>query len=149
MKRINIFSMKQIRESSGLYELDSKFILKPSDAADIIRAVGGLEDESQEVFGILSLSTKNEVIGFHTLFRGTINSCVIHPREVFKAAILNNAASIVLFHNHPSGNPSPSNADIEFTNRIVEAGEIIGIEVLDHIIIGHQCHMSLKEGGHM
>jgi len=79
---------------------------------------------------------------------GTLNSALVHPREVFKGAIINSANSIILAHNHPSGDPSPSNEDKEITNRLVEAGEIIGISVLDHIVIGsNDKFVSFKEQG--
>ena len=78
-----------------------------------------------------------------------MNASIVHPREVFKAAILNNASRIICLHNHPSGDPEPSKEDIEITRRLVEAGEIIGIEVLDHVIIGEQRYLSMKERGLM
>jgi DNA repair protein RadC len=78
-----------------------------------------------------------------------LNSSIVHPREVFKAAIMNNAASIVLFHNHPSGDPEPSPEDKSVTKRLVEAGKLMGIHVMDHIIIGSSKYVSLKERGHI
>lgn len=150
MKRINLYTVKQVKEQSGLYELDSAVIRKPSDASDVIQAVLNLNDEAVEKFGILTLNTKNKVVGVHVLSIGTLSAAMVHPRNVFQAAILNNAASIVLFHNHPSGDPTPSNEDIGMTKRICEAGELMGIEVLDHIITGddHK-YSSLKEKGLM
>ena len=103
----------------------------------------GLADKAEEEFWIICLDTKNKPIGLHMVSRGSLNSSMVHPREVFKRAIANNSCSIILMHNHPSGNPEPSGADIDVTRRLVEAGELIGIKVLDHIIVGDTCQ-SLK-----
>ena len=84
----------------------------------------------------MCLNTKNQVLNITTAHIGTLNNCSIHPREIFKSAILSNAASIIIFHNHPSGNTSPSKQDLEMNLRIVECGKILGIEMLDSIIIG-------------
>jgi DNA repair protein RadC len=148
MFKINVYSFKQVKENGGLYDLKSKFIRSPADVYELVEKVLDLSNEASEVFGIITLNTKNAIAGVHILSKGSLNASVVHPREVFKAAILNNAASLVCFHNHPSGNTSPSPEDIQLTQRLVEAGSIIGIEVLDHIIVGdHFC--SLKEGGYM
>jgi DNA repair protein RadC len=149
MRSINIFSLKQIKEKSVVYGLDSKMIRSPEDAYGIITEVLDLGSESVENFGIITLNTKNIVAGLHVLAKGTLNACLVHPREVFKAAILNNAASVVCFHNHPSGDPTPSPEDIKMTQRLMEVGEILGIEVLDHVIVGEGRFISLKEYGHI
>ncbi len=94
----------------------------------------------------MTLNTKNNITGINVVSIGSLNSSLVHPREVFKAAILGNAAAIILAHNHPSGDPSPSPEDLEITRRLVEAGKILGIEVLDHVIIGDRWE-SLKERG--
>lgn len=95
------------------------------------------------------LNTKNHVLAQETLSMGSLNASIVHPREVFRAAIKRSSASIVCVHNHPSGDPTPSPEDIQLTHRLVEAGTIIGIEVLDHVIIGDQRFISLKEEGFM
>jgi len=92
------------------------------------------------------LDTKHKVIGINTVSIGNLNSCLVHPREVFKPAILSNTAAIILGHNHPSGDTKPSNEDIEITRRIAEAGKLLSISVLDHIIVG-EGFTSLKEAG--
>jgi DNA repair protein RadC len=97
----------------------------------------------------LLLDIKNKVIGINTVSIGNLNSSIVHPREVFKPAILSNAASILLAHNHPSGDPEPSREDVAITTRLVEAGKILGIDVIDHLILGDGCYHSLKEAGHM
>jgi DNA repair protein RadC len=95
----------------------------------------------------LFLNTKNQVIGRQTLSIGSLNASIVHPREVFKAAIRRSSASIVCAHNHPSGDPTPSPEDIQLTKRLGEAGQLIGIELLDHLVIGDSRFISLKEMG--
>ena len=92
---------------------------------------------------------KNEVLHKQTIFIGSLNSSIVHPREIFREAVKRSAASIICAHNHPSGNPAPSPEDIEVTKRLSEAGALMGIEVLDHVIIGDHQFISLKEKGYM
>lgn len=102
-------------------------------------------DASTEEFMILMLDSKNKMIGIDSISVGTINQTLVHPREVYKNPIKRSANAIILVHNHPSGDPMPSEDDIRITKRLIEAGEIIGIRVLDHIIIGANRHLSMKE----
>nr|WP_041265050.1 JAB domain-containing protein [Geobacillus thermodenitrificans] len=96
----------------------------------------------------MCLNTKNEVVAVHRCHIGSLNASIVHPREVFKAAILNNAASIIVAHQHPSGDVTPSKEDVEMTKRLAEAGRILGIEVLDHLVINYKAeYTSLKERG--
>lgn len=95
----------------------------------------------------LFLNSKNHIIAQETLSMGSLNASIVHPREVFRAAIKCSSASIVCAHNHPSGDPTPSPEDIQITKRLIEAGAIVGIDVLDHIIIGDGTYVSLKEKG--
>lgn len=95
------------------------------------------------------MNTKNHIIAQETLSIGSLNASIVHPREVFRAAIKCGSASVVCAHNHPSGDPTPSAEDIRMTNRLCEAGEIVGIDVLDHIVIGDGKFVSLKEQGLM
>ncbi|HVI41026.1 MAG TPA: DNA repair protein RadC [Anaerovoracaceae bacterium] len=99
----------------------------------------------KEYFKVLLLNTKNEIIMIENISVGSLNSSVVHPREVFCTAIKRSACSMIAVHNHPSGNPMPSQTDIEITRRLVEAGELLGIKVLDHLIIGDGIYVSLKE----
>ena len=99
----------------------------------------------KEVFKVLLLNTKNEIIKIENISVGTLNSSMVHPREVFCSAIRKSACSVVLVHNHPSGNPAPSRTDVDITERLVKAGELLGINVLDHLIIGDGIYVSLKE----
>lgn len=119
----------------------------PQDAADLV--MPELRDAKQEHFKALLLNTKNEVLKIKTITKGCLDSSLIAPRELFKEAISNTSASVVVAHNHPSGDPTPSREDIATTKRLCQAGELIGIEVLDHIIIGDNRWVSLKERGLM
>ncbi|OMC99735.1 DNA repair protein RadC [Paenibacillus sp. FSL R5-0636] len=119
----------------------------PRDAAEILTEQ--LRYLQKEHFVCLFLNTKNHVIGQETLSMGSLNASIVHPREVFRAAIKCSSASIICAHNHPSGDPTPSPEDISLTARLLQAGEIIGIDVLDHLIIGDSSFVSLKEKGHM
>jgi len=118
----------------------------PTDAARILCSY--LENEDREHFVSLMLDVKNQVIGIHTVSIGSLNCTVVSPREVFKAAILANAASIIVAHNHPSGDVTPSPEDIQVTKTLHQAGKLLDIEVLDHIIVGEDgAHHSLKQAG--
>ncbi|OEH84232.1 hypothetical protein BHU72_12575 [Desulfuribacillus stibiiarsenatis] len=126
---------------------DTYTIRTPEDGANYI--MDELRHLQQEVFVTLYLNTKNQVLSHERITTGSLNSSIVHPREIFKGALKRSCASIICIHNHPSGDPSPSREDIEVTKRLVSAGEILGIEVLDHIIIGDNTYYSLKEKGHM
>lgn len=104
-------------------------------------------DEAQEVMLLVALDTKNYINAIHRVFIGSLNTALAAPREFFRSALMNNAARVLIFHCHPSGDPSPSDADISVTRRFVQCGEILGIEVLDHIIVGRDSYVSLKEYG--
>lgn len=99
----------------------------------------------KEIFKAILLNTKNEIITDSNIFVGTLNSSIVHPREVFNEAIKRSANSIIIMHNHPSGNPAPSEQDKMVTNRLIKCGQIIGIDILDHIIIGDGCYFSFKQ----
>ena len=144
-KRINIVSIKMVKESSFLYQTCQ--ILSPSDAYEMIKEQ--LEGLDREQFIIACLNTKNEPTNITVVSVGSLNKAIVHPREVFKTAILSNAASIMAFHNHPSGETTPSQQDIQLTNRLYEAGELLGIKLLDHLIIGDGTFTSLKEKGYL
>ena len=116
-----------------------------SDCAALLSNL--LRDEAAEVFAILCLSTKHRLIAYHEVSRGALDATLVHPREVFKAALLANAAAIILAHNHPSGDPTPSPDDLALTQRLVHAGQIIGIDVLDHVIVGDGLWTSFLESG--
>ena len=143
MTRINFYTLKMVKEDSTLYEVP--VIKSPAEVYQAAKQLLALHEEPEEHFCILCLNTKNKIVGVHTISIGSLNTSIVHPREVFKAAMLNNASGIICLHNHPSGDPEPSWEDIAITRRLVKAGEIIGIEVLDHVIIGEQGYISMKE----
>lgn len=120
-------------------------INSPSDVADLV--MEEMRNLDREHFRIMHLSTRNNVLGISAVSVGSLNSSIVHPRECFKEAIRRNANSIILLHNHPSGDPSPSREDLDITRRLTEGGKILGIEVLDHVIIGEKRYVSLKEQG--
>lgn len=108
-----------------------------------------VREQKKECFIELCLDTKNQIIKEDTISVGSLNANIVHPREVFKTALAESAAHIIVAHNHPSGDPAPSKEDIEITRKLVETGKIMGIDVLDHVIIGDKRHFSMKEAGHI
>lgn len=146
----NIFEVvrikQEIRESehpAAWYEIRS-----PEDAADI--AIEEIADEDREVFFVACLNTKNKIVAIHRVHVGSLNASIVTPRETFKAAIMNNTAAIICFHQHPSGDTTPSHEDIQTTRRLTESGKILGIQLLDHIIVSHTGDFtSLKEKGYL
>ena len=144
-KRINLVSIKMVKEASFLYQ--TRTISSPYDAYEMIK--DQLQDLDREQFIIACLNTKNEPTNITVVSVCSLNKAIVHPREVFKTAILSNAASIMAFHNHPSGDTTPSQQDLQLTNRLYEAGELLGIKLLDHLIIGDGSFTSLKEKGYL
>lgn len=130
------------KHSEGRYTIRS-----PEDAAAYLMT--DMSSLNQEHLVALFLNVKNEVLHKQTIFIGSLNASIVHPRDIFREAVKRSAASIIISHNHPSGNPSPSPEDIAVTKRLIEAGEIMGIETIDHIIIGDHQFVSLKEKGYM
>lgn len=122
-------------------------IRQPQDIADFL--MEKLRYQQQEHFVCLFLNTKNQVLAESTIFIGSLNASIVHPREIFREAVKRHAASFACAHNHPSGDPTPSREDIAVTRRLVEAGQLMGIECLDHIIIGDGKYISLKEKGYI
>lgn len=133
------------RRVSQYSDLPRPVIKSPDDAAGLV--MEEMRHFDREHFRALLLNTKNQVIGTDKVSVGTLNSSTVHPRELFRNAIKRSAASVILVHNHPSGDPTPSREDLDITERLREAGKIIGIEVLDHIIIGDNRFTSFKAKG--
>ena len=151
IKGIGLAKAAQIKSAFELArrkdEHDGKQISVKSHQ-DVIKVVRQqLKDKKKEHFLILCLDTKNNLKKISTVSTGTLDTNLVHPREVFKEAFQSLASSIILVHNHPSGNPEPSEADMEITKRILETGKIVGIDVLDHIIIADNKSFSFKEKG--
>lgn len=120
-------------------------VRSPQSVADLL--MPRLRYETKERFVVVLLSTKNHVLATPTISVGTLNASIVHPRELFREAINYNAAAVILVHNHPSGDPSPSQEDIALTKKMIEAGCLLDISVLDHVIIGDGKYVSLKEKG--
>jgi DNA repair protein RadC len=118
-------------------------VTSPADAANLLMAEMSLLE--QEHLRLILLDTRNHVLAAPTVYIGSLNTSVVRVGELFRAALRENAAALIVVHNHPSGDPSPSPEDVRVTSQIVEAGKLLDIDVLDHIIIGHQRYVSLKE----
>jgi len=118
-------------------------ILSPEDVYSIVAQ--DMRYLKKEVFRVVFLDTKNKVIDYEDISVGSLNASIVHPREVFNRAIKKSSAGIILIHNHPSGNSKPSDEDIKITKRLIKAGELLGINVLDHVIIGVGEYFSMKE----
>jgi DNA repair protein RadC len=123
-----------------------KRMVSPCDAREICK---DLENVAQESMHVLTLDGKNKLLNRHMVSLGTVDCVMVHPREVFRAAILDSASAVVIVHNHPSGDPAPSPEDLRITKQLVAAGRIVGIQVIDHVIIGRGAtpFQSLREDG--
>lgn len=122
---------------------DSPKIVESEDVSVLCR---DMKDLAQECFQVLTLNTKHKLISRNMITLGLVNASLVHPREIFRQAILDNAAAIILVHNHPSGDTTPSAEDIRITKQLIDAGRIVDIKVLDHIIIGDESS-SMRTGG--
>lgn len=142
-KATQILAMCELYRRFKVSELTQVKISKPSDVAELV--LDELRMLRQEVLILITLDTKNKVISKKEIFKGGLNSSLVHPREIFREAVKDSAASIIICHNHPSGDPTPSRDDINITTRLKECGKMMGIELLDHLIIGDNRFISLKE----
>jgi len=146
VKAIQILCLAEL--SRRLAKATAQEGLNFSNPASIARYyMEDLRHEKQEVMKLLMLNSKSRLIGETDISKGTVNASLITPRELFIEALQKNAVSIVIMHNHPSGDPTPSREDMLTTKRILDAGALIGIELLDHIIIGNNCYISFREEG--
>lgn len=128
-------------------DLEERYTIRsPEDAAMYL--MQDMTSLQQEHFVCLFLNVKNQVLHKQTIFVGSLNASIVHPREIFREAVKRSAAAIICSHNHPSGVPTPSPEDIDVTNRLYEAGQIIGVDLLDHVIIGDHQFISMKEKGY-
>jgi len=144
--------LRMVREPLSAMESDALIagegkIRSPKDTYVFLR--DKLEAELQEVFCVIALNSQSVVIAVHEVTRGTLNASLIHPREVFAPAIVDRAAGIIIAHNHPSGDPTPSSDDRACTRQLIEAGRVLDIPVYDHIIIGQGRFISFAESGLM
>lgn len=139
------FRIALVREP-GVKLAERPRLTTPQEASRVLAQYVGESDREQFVVALLTV--RHRLIGLHTVSVGCLTSSLVHPREVFKPALLASAAALVVAHNHPSGDPEPSAEDIALTRRLVSAGTLLGIEVLDHVILGEDGrHVSLKERG--
>lgn len=129
-------------------ELDRK-MNGPEKVVRLAKEFLHLDDQTEEYLYMICMNSKLELTSVFEISHGNVNSSIIGAREIFQKALLANAVSIILMHNHPSGDSTPSREDIEVTKRIVEAGRVVGIELIDHVIIGRPMFTSLKEKGYM
>ncbi len=137
-----------VKESITTYDITKDKIKSPEEVYELIKEKFRISSLAEEMFGILCLDTKNNITGAFEVSRGCLDCCIVHPREIFKRAMLVNSASVILFHNHPSGEVEPSEEDKSITTRIVDAGKILGIRILDHIIACNDSYLSFKEHGY-
>ena len=144
-----VYEIVRIKQVIKEVEANEKFTVRsPEDAAKV--AAEFIGDEDREVFFVMCLNTKNHVVAVHRCHVGGLNASLVVPREVFKSEILNNSASIIVSHQHPSQDVTPSREDLEVTKRLVECGKILGIEVLDHVIVNAKAeYYSMKEKNKM
>jgi DNA repair protein RadC len=138
LKAVGQLSKQLVSSSVELTKIKS-----PKEVAQIL--IPRLGDLVQEKFEIILLNTKNEIMGIKEISRGSLNKSIVHPREVFRIAIKRSSAAIIVAHNHPSGDTTPSQEDIKLTKRLSKTGEIIGIDLLDHLIIADKSYSSLQE----
>ncbi len=143
-KTHRFYRVKLVQEGRPAY---SAPIVTPTDAATFFQKQIG--QNVQESFLGLFLNARNVPLGWREISRGSVSASLVHPREVFLPAVQLAASSLIVAHNHPSGDPSPSSDDLELTRRLKQAGELIGIEILDHLIITSTGHLSMKERGLM
>ncbi len=148
VKAIEIMAAVEMGKRLSVLSVESRMCIRsPQDVSNLLMAE--MRDLKKEHLKSILLDTKNRVLKAVTVSVGILDSSLVHPREVFKDAILASAASIIVAHNHPSGDPTPSQEDINVTKRLHEAGKIMGIELLDHIVLGDNRWVSLKERGHL
>lgn len=145
VKAAKLLAIAELSKRISTLKIDKIKITSPNDAAIVM--MEELRYCKKEYFKIIILDTKNNIIKVPQISEGSLNSSIVHPREVFIEAIKSSSSSIILVHNHPSGEVGPSHEDIVLTNRLVECGKIIGIKVIDHIIIGDGVFFSFKEEG--
>ena len=133
-----------VKENAHRYNINRK-ITEPADVVTACKEIYHMNEMSQELFVALFLNVRNLIVGVHLISRGSVDAAVAHPREIFKAALLHNASNILVAHNHPSGDVSPSREDDVLTKQLTKSGSILGIPVLDHVIIGDDSFYSYRE----
>jgi DNA repair protein RadC len=142
-KRIRIRSIRAVFNNEVIRESAPNWVKTTCTSAEnVFELFRDLAKEAKETFVALHLDAKNRIICYDTVSIGSLNASIVHPREVYKAALLSSAAAVLFIHNHPSGDTAPSREDIEITKRLKESGELLGIRVLDHLIVGETGYYS-------
>lgn len=141
--RVGVIHLKMVREKRSLYGMGN--FTSPENAAEIIRPL--FDSVDREMVVAVSIDVKGSPIAAEVVAIGSLDCCIVSMRELFKHAVLSNAAGLLCFHNHPSGDPEPSKEDVEITRRMIEAGELLGIPLVVHIILGDSGFVSLKDRG--
>ena len=146
VKAIEIRAAVELGKRIAAFTQEARPVIRcPADVSQLV--MSEMRYESREQFRVLLLDTRNQVMRVSTVSIGSLTESIVHPREVFREAIRHSCAALIAVHNHPSGDPSPSPEDIQVTQRLAEAGRVVGIEVLDHVIVGDGRFVSLKERG--
>ena len=140
--------VRLVQEHSGRYDLDKK-ITSSAQAAGICRQLYDIHELSYEKIVMLTLNTRHQVVGCFEVSRGTVDGSAIYPREIATRALLTNAKAVILAHNHPSGSTNPSKADINVTRKVKDVLEMLGINLLDHIIVAHDNTYSMADNGQL
>lgn len=150
MKKIRIRSIRAIFKNEVIRENAPAWVTAKCSCSDnVFELFRDLSKETKEHFVALHLDSKNRIVCYDLVSVGSLSASIVHPREVYKAALLSSAAAVLFLHNHPSGETIPSREDIEITQRLREAGELLGIRVLDHIIIGEKGYYSFANAGNL
>ena len=151
--RLNLYNVKINRETNRTEFIKEKAVnysackklQSPEHIVEAVNSLLDLQNMAEEYAYLLTLNTKGDITGVFEISHGTVSNCLVSPREIFNRALMIGATTIILVHNHPSGYPEPSHDDILLTERVKKAGELIGIELLDHIIIGDKCFISFRK----
>lgn len=148
--RVPRYTISLVREGDGPLEPPAPALKTPADAVPVLRSALP-ENTDREHFLVATLDTRNRIIGVNIVSTGSVNGSIVHPREVFKLAVLQNACAVIVCHNHPSGDPNPSREDHALTQRLKKAGTVLGIPVLDHVILGDggDDYYSFQESGEL
>lgn len=138
-----VVSLRVVRDAEIICDHPRSPVRRGQEVYDLVK--GELCSRDREVFAVLHLNSRNQPLSLEVVSVGTVDASIVHPREVFKAAILRSAAAIILLHNHPSGDPTPSDDDLEITKRLVDAGKLLGIHVFDHVVVANSRFVSIRE----
>lgn len=146
MAVVPLYRVTLVREEIAASATSRRTLRTSADVAELLRPL--FEGLDREQFAVVLLDAKHRPIGMNVVSVGSLTSSIVHPREVFRPAVALPAAALILAHNHPSGDPSPSPEDVEITRRLRQAGEVLGISVLDHVVLGDESHFSFRDAGY-